>query len=53
MTYFLFVIGMIVFLGLFRALVVWLTEAINGPTAQVSTGPTVQRPAGTPTSRPE
>jgi len=33
MTYFLFVLGMIVFLGLFRALVKWLTDTINGPTA--------------------
>jgi hypothetical protein len=49
MTYVLFVVGMIVFLGLCRALVVWLI----GPTAQVSTGPKARLPAGTPTSRPE
>jgi len=51
MTYFLFVLGMIVFLGLLRAFLQWLTDAINGPTA--STGPTAQGPSAPPTSRPE
>ena len=50
MTFFLFVLGMIVFGGLARALLVWL---IGDVTAQGSTGPKARLPAGTPTSRPE
>jgi hypothetical protein len=52
MIWFLFVVGSIVFLGLCRALLQWLNDTF-APTAPAPTGPTAQRPAGTPTSRPE
>jgi hypothetical protein len=53
MTWALFVIGAIVVYAVFAAIIETLHARFVPPTAQVSTGPKDQRPAGTPTSRPE